>query len=75
MEMTKGKGSRTLAGVKRNPSRDTNKTLKQIIPHKRRRRYVIRFTREFWEGIAFMVFLASLPVLYMALQMLGEVIW
>lgn len=73
MEMAKKEGLRQLAG-RRNPSRDTYKMLASIIPHKRRRRHYVRFTREFWEAVGFLIIAIMVPVLYMLLQMLGEAI-
>lgn len=73
MEMINRKGAPQPAS-RRNPSRDTYKMLASIIPHKRRRRHYVTFTREFWQGVAFFAICVLVPVLYMLLQMLGEAI-
>lgn len=73
MEMANRKGAPQPAS-RRNPSRDTYKMLASIIPHKRRRRHYVRFTREFWEAVGFLIVAIMVPVLYMMLQMLGEAI-
>ena len=73
MKTTKGKGPRSLAGQVRDPRSGHTKIHGTIIPRNHKKRYSVRFTADFWNGVKVFTLLVGLPVIYMLLQLALEV--
>lgn len=71
MEMRKEKGSGSMTVLTPDPRSGSNKNHRKSIPQKRRKRYRVTLTRDFWEIVTLLATLALLPVLHMLLLMWG----
>lgn len=71
MEMRKEKGSGSMAVLTPDPRSGSNKNHRKSIPQKRRKRYRVTLTRDFWGIVTLLATLALLPVLHMLLLMWG----
>ena len=71
MEMRKEKGSGSMAVLTPDPRSGSNKNHRKSILQKRRKRYRVTLTRDFWGIVTLLATLALLPVLHMLLLMWG----
>lgn len=67
------KNERAVQVSRPNTARATTKSLAKSIPQKRRKRYTVTLTRDFWGIMAIIAVSILMPVLHMLLCMWGGV--